>query len=121
MPPDQPSAGAPAPTTPGATDLVISGTDGAGGTIRWHLTCDPPGGDHPDPEGACRALEDHGAQALPPVAKDRVCTQVYGGPEVATVQGTWHGRPVLTTFSRTDGCQIGRWNALAALLPPVGT
>lgn len=107
-----------APTT--GTELVVVGTDGSGTRVSWRLTCDPPDGDHPDPEGACRALAEAGERALPPVAKDRVCTQVYGGPETATVTGTWRGQPVLSSFTRTDGCQIARWQSLAALLPSIG-
>ena len=99
----------------------MEGTDGSGARVRWRLTCDPPVGDHPDPDAACRVLAEAGERALPPVSKDRVCTQVYGGPERATVNGTWRGQPVSSTFSRTDGCQIARWNALAALLPPTGS
>lgn len=110
--------GSSAPTT--GTELVVVGTDGSGARVRWRLTCEPPGGDHPDPEAACRVLAEAGDRALPPVRKDRVCTQVYGGPETATVSGTWRGQPVVSSFSRTDGCQIARWDALAALLPTTG-
>ena len=108
-------------STGGATALTVTGTDATGATTTWRLTCDPPGGDHPDPAAACAALDERGAGALPPVDKGRVCTQVYGGPEVATVTGTWRGQTVLATFARTDGCQTARWDALAALLPPAGT
>ena len=124
------ASGAPSPTagpstgpTPPAADsaLVVSGTDASGRRYRWNLTCDPPGGDHPTPAEACRALAEHGATALPPVAKDRACTQVYGGPETATVSGTWRGATVLSSFKRTNGCEIGRWNALVGLLPRAGS
>jgi hypothetical protein len=99
----------------------VAGTDGSGTRFTWRLTCDPAGGDHPDPATACRVLAEAGERSLPPVAKDRACSQVYGGPQTATVSGTWRGQPVLSTFTRTDGCQIGRWNALVGLLPPAGT
>lgn len=45
----------------------------------------------------------------------RVCTQVYGGPEVATVTGTVDGTDVDATFSREDGCAIARFDAVAPL------
>lgn len=112
---------APAPSPVAETRLTVTGTDATGARTTWTLTCDPAGGDHPDPAAACAALDERGATALPPVDKGRVCPQVYGGPEVATVSGTWRGRSVLATFSRTDGCQTARWDALAALLPPSGT
>lgn len=107
------------PSAP-ASELVISVTDGSGAQLVWKLTCDPPGGDHPDPEAACRALDTHSA-ALRPVAKDRSCAQVYGGPEKATITGTWRGERVFSTLSRTNSCEIARWAALRGLLPPGGT
>ncbi|MDQ1664417.1 MAG: Subtilisin inhibitor-like, partial [Actinomycetota bacterium] len=38
----------------GAADLTIVVVDGAGASTTHHLTCAPPGGDHPSPEVACR-------------------------------------------------------------------
>jgi len=106
-------------TTParGPTDLTVVAGDGSGTSTTWRLTCDPPGGDHPDAEAACAALAAHGATALPPVPKDQVCTMVYGGPQTATVTGTWRGERVSASFNRTNGCEISRWESLAALLP----
>jgi len=119
-----PSEQSPAPSTTdratGATDLTIVLDDGSGSTRTWRLTCDPAGGTHPDAAAACKALEDHGATALPPVPKDRMCTQIYGGPEKATVKGTWRGKPVNSAFSKTNGCEISRWKSMAGLLPATG-
>ena len=44
-----------------------------------------------------------------------MCTQQYGGPQVAVVTGTFHGRPVHSRFSLTDGCEIARWRSMAPL------
>jgi hypothetical protein len=107
-------------TVSSAAELTIVVDDGQGSTTTWRLTCDPPGGDHPDPAAACDALAAHGERALPPVAKDRACSQVYGGPQTATVSGTWRGRAVNSRFSLVDGCQIARWKSLVGLLPPAG-
>jgi hypothetical protein len=110
---------APAPTA--ETDLTIVVNTGSGATKTWRLTCSPPGGTHPDPEAACRALQSNGTVALPPVPKDKACTQIYGGPETATITGTWQGKPVMSTFARNDGCQISRWKLMQGLLPPGGS
>jgi hypothetical protein len=124
--PESPSSAASSATSsdssaePGDTDLTIVITDGSGSTKTWRLTCNPAGGTHPDPQAACRALEDNGAAALPPVPKDKACTQIYGGPETATVTGTWKGQRVTSKFARNDGCQISRWKLMAGLLPPGG-
>ena len=88
-----------------------------GPVTTWTLTCDPPAGTHPDPAGACRAL-DAARDPFAPVPADLLCTQVYGGPETAEITGTWHGAPVSATYRRTDGCEIARWAALAAVLAP---
>jgi hypothetical protein len=125
--PETPSSATPEESTTatpgenGATDLTIVSRDGSGKTSTWRLTCDPPGGTHPNPQAACRVLEANGAVALPPVAKDKVCTQIYGGPETATVTGTWQGQHVESRFARNDGCQISRWKLMEGLLPRAGT
>ena len=46
-----------------------------------------------------------------------MCTQQYGGPETATITGTWQGEPVNSTLSRKNGCEIARWDALKDVLP----
>ena len=106
--------------TPEATDLMIMVDDGTGTKITWTLSCDPPGGTHPDPAAACRALQANGAKALPPVRKDVACTQVYGGAQTATITGTWQGQRVRSSLSRVNGCEISRWDLLRGLLPPGG-
>jgi Subtilisin inhibitor-like len=100
------------------TDLTIVVNDGSGSTVTWRLTCHPTGGTHPNPEAACRALETSGAAALPPVAEDQACAQIYGGPETANITGTWQGKQIMSSFARNDGCQINRWKLMEGLLPP---
>jgi len=96
---------------------VSSGIDAE--STSWTLTCDPPGGTHPDAESACRVL-DEAEHPFAPVPADMACTQVYGGPETATITGTWDGDPVAASYKRTDGCEIARWDALSAVLAPPG-
>lgn len=45
----------------------------------------------------------------------QMCTQQYGGPEVATVTGTLGDEQVDATFSRQDGCAIGAFDAASPL------
>jgi hypothetical protein len=122
-----PSSGNPSGTgssaaVPGAaatTALTVLVDDGEG-TVTWLLTCDPVGGDHPEAEAACRALDRSGAKALPPVPRGRLCTQVFQGPEVASISGTWKGQRVDSRFNLRNGCEVGRWKALTGLLPAIG-
>lgn len=106
-------------------DLTISVTmtsDGETSTYRLACLGDTATltGD-PAPAGAdamCLALND---DAL----KDRLllgdlseaCSLQYGGPEKATVTGTFDGDVVDTEFHRTDGCGIGDWGAMSGVLP----
>jgi hypothetical protein len=55
-----------------------------------------------------------------PTAADQPCTEIYGGPGKATVTGTLDGAAVNATFSRSNGCEIARWEKLVAagLIPP---
>jgi hypothetical protein len=107
------------PTTPAQTALTVSvkATPSAA-TTTWKLTCDPVGGDHPAAQAACAALaaaKKKAADPFAPTPKDQMCTQIYGGPQVATVTGTWQGKPVNSTFSRKNGCEIQRWSDLAPM------
>jgi hypothetical protein len=118
--PDTPSEPA-TPSQTGGTDLTIVINNRSSSSVTWRLTCNPPGGTHPDPEAACHALVANGAVALPPVPQDKACTQIYGGPETASITGTWQGQPVMSRFARNDGCEISRWKLMEGLLPPGGT
>ena len=55
-------------------------------------------------------------QVFEPTPGDVACTQQYGGPEKATVKGTFNGEPVDASFSRQNGCEIARWEDAAPLL-----
>ena len=90
--------------------------EGQGTAVTATLTCDPAGGDLPDPAAACAALA-AGADALAPVPADAVCTELYGGPEEARITGTLDGEPVDASLSRANGCEIDRWERLRPLLP----
>ena len=71
----------------------------------------------PDPAGAVAAVEQFGEDVFfPRPGPPKLCTQQYGGPQVAVVTGTDNGRPVNLTFRRTDGCEISRRRAMAPLL-----
>jgi hypothetical protein len=94
------------------------------GPITRTLTCDPPGGDVPNAAAACttvaRVAAAKGGDAFAPTPKQQMCTQIYGGPQTATIKGTWKGRKVDATFGRKNGCEVKRWNDLAALFGPLG-
>jgi len=98
--------------------VTVSHSGRADGT--YELRCHPGRGSHPDPAGACGTLDRRttwGRDPFAPVPPRSLCTMQYDGPATAHVTGTWAGRPVDTTYSRGDGCQIARWDKLVPLLP----
>jgi hypothetical protein len=110
--------------SPAATSLTITVEPGASAaTQTYTLTCDPSGGEHPDPDNACAALEDAGAaevNPLDPVAPELACTEIYGGEQTAVVEGTVAGEPIRAEFSRINGCEISRWDVLLPVLVEPG-
>jgi len=102
-----------------ATSLNITvWPDGAGnpGKHSYTLRCAPVGGTLPHRAAACTNLmKTHSPFAPTPMGM--ACTQIYGGPEEALVTGRLRGRLVRAHFSRTDGCEIARWNRVRFLFP----
>jgi hypothetical protein len=96
-----------------ATSLTIVVTpDNGADPSTYRLTCDPAGGDHPQPSEACDALAAAGAGVFEAVPADTSCAAVFGGPQTATVTGTYDGKDVDASFSRKDSCEIERWEKL---------
>ncbi|MBB5998873.1 SSI family serine proteinase inhibitor [Streptomonospora salina] len=85
----------------------------------WRLTCEPAGGDHPAPDDACADLaEAGGADAFDDVPENSPCTFIYGGPQVARVEGHVGDTPIDTEITRADGCELQRYDDLGAVLAP---
>jgi hypothetical protein len=104
--------------------LTLSSEDGRRGRPREaHLSCAPGAeratgylSDRPAVDLCRRARALSGFLTSPP-PRDRVCAEVYGGPQTAHIIGNLEGRPVDRRFARTDSCEIADWNRAAALLP----
>ena len=88
--------------------------------VSWTLRCNPTGGSLPRPARACARLLAGGVQLFARTPKNAVCTEMYGGPQRARVVGTVRGRLVRSTFSRTNGCEIARWQRISPWLVPPG-
>ena len=73
----------------------------------------------PTDSQACGAAAGVSAADLRRTGGDVACTQIYGGPEEASIKGEIRGEPVNATFTRTDGCEISRWESVKALLDEV--
>ena len=112
-------------------DLSISFTDAAGNLAEYRLAClgdtatftgDVPFG--VDAATACLSVATDTARMLldPDVMVDRMCTEIYGGPETATVGGLLDEFEVGYEINRTNGCGIDDWERVfAGLVPPPAT
>ena len=96
--------------------------DGARGPRRRRARAREAGADPCDAGGrpGCAAAAGLRPADFEPTPDDVACTELFGGPETATVTGTLDGREVDARFARNDGCEIARWEKVAALLEPAG-
>ena len=112
-------------TTPPFTAAlqITIGTDARPAEFTAELTC----GDSATASGyladtagtACDLLassEDARRLLVDGPPADRVCTQIYGGGEVANITGSIGGAAVSATVNRSNGCGIADWELLQPLL-----
>src|SRR5919106_260237 len=105
----------PEPAAPSETTLTISvwpeGRAAGKPTVR-RLECPAQASDP-----ACARLAELGPEAFAPVPGDAACTQIYGGPQEARVEGAIDGTPIDADLSRSNGCEIARWDDVRAIMP----
>jgi hypothetical protein len=97
----------PAASSASTSLLVIVDADGDGPGAPKQARCS---------EGSCPAVP---AAAFEPASKRMACTDIYGGPQTASVEGTLRGRAVSARFTRQNGCEIARWQRAEPLLGTV--
>jgi hypothetical protein len=90
------------------------GADGAAEPRTLELQCAEP-----TDSQACGAAAGISAADVRETPDDTACTMQFGGPEEATITGTIRGDEIDASFSRTDGCEITRWEKVQALLAEV--
>ena len=107
-----------APSGGGIADVVVrvddDGAKGPDGARELTLKCATPA-----QSTACGAAAGVSTADLAPTAGDKACTQIYGGPQTASITGTLRGEHVDARFKRTDGCEIARWEHVQPLLSEV--
>lgn len=112
-----------AAATAATTELKISyWSQGTGRSVpqKWTLRCNPAGGTLPRPGSACTKLAGMRNPFAPP-RSDLVCTDQYGGPQVAVIAGTFRGSRIWVKLQNRNGCEISRFKSLAFLVPTFGT
>ena len=110
-----------------ATSLRVEVRAAPGATARRAtLTCDgspAATGFITDSRAACDLVtgdDNARARLVAGAPAQRVCTQLYGGPQQAQVTGRISGRAVDVTVTRADGCGVADWSLLQPLLGPPG-
>jgi hypothetical protein len=108
--------GQPPPTTQ-LTVRVDPDGDGPEKAEQARISCGLESGERGSP---CAAAAQLRPAAFEPTPDDVACTELFGGPETATISGTLSGEQVEGRFSRQNGCEIARWEKVSALLAEAG-
>ena len=90
------------------------GARGAGQPRELKLECAKP-----TDSQACGAAAGVSAADVRETGGDTACTEIYGGPEEASIRGKIRGQTIDATFKRTNGCEISRWERVKSLLAEV--
>jgi hypothetical protein len=102
------------PMAPRLADLTVT-VDHGSKTKRAAVRCAAA-----EDSDVCRAVAALKAEAFEPTPGHVACTEIYGGPETATITGTLRGEPIDARFSRENGCEIARWLTARPLLDAAG-
>jgi len=108
--------GKPAPATQ-LTVRVDPDGDGPAEPKQARVLCDQEADERGSPCAAAKRLR---PADFEPTPGDVACTELFGGPETATISGTLERERVEGRFSRHDGCEIARWEKVSALLAEAG-
>jgi hypothetical protein len=104
--------------SPSLANLVVrvddDGPRGAAPARELTLHCSVP-----TDSAACGAAAGVSEADLAPTPGATACTQLYSGPETASIRGTLRGNRVDARFSRVNGCETARWENVKDLLAEV--
>ncbi|RJU02074.1 hypothetical protein D6T65_05530 [Arthrobacter frigidicola] len=112
---------APPPSASGTRLAVTIQESADAEPVEYILECvegrPGPGTSLPNAEAACTVVSRLGVKFFTAIPdKNIVCTEIYGGPQTASITGTVDGKPVRARFARTNGCEISRWDAVKEIL-----
>lgn len=102
----------------GLANLVVrvdaDGAKGPGAARELKLDCGSS-----SQSAACGVAAHVSDADLAPTPGTTACSQLYGGPETASIRGMLRGERVDASFSRINGCEIARWQHVKPLLGEV--
>ena len=105
--PVEPAAGG----TSVSVTLDPDGPDGKEKVLTEEVSCEDESDD-----AACQAIAEIDVDTLDPVSPNSACTEIYGGPDTASLEGTIDGEEVSVELNRGNGCEIERSDAAVPLL-----
>ena len=108
--------GRPAPMTQ-LTVRVDPDGDGPETAKQARILCDQEPVERGSPCAAAAKLR---PADFEPTPDDVACTELFGGPETATISGMLEREQVEGRFARNNGCEIARWEKVSALLAEAG-
>ncbi len=89
----------------------------------------PEGSDEPETEEvSCEEVSDDavvlgdrgtGVGDFDPTPADQACTELFGGPDTATLEGEISGEDVDAELTRANGCEIERFDSRGPAAPGV--
>lgn len=91
----------------------------AGTSVKLTLVCPSRSYAPAGTPAVCAKLSRVDSSVFAPVPAGTACTEIYGGPQLASVRGTLDGSAIDARFNRSDGCEIERWQTLGFLLNAV--
>ena len=91
--------------------LDPDGPDGKKPEMTEEVSCDDSSDD-----AVCLAVAEIDVDALAPVSPDTACTELFGGPDTVSLEGTIEGEDVDVDLTRANGCEIERFDAAVPLL-----
>jgi hypothetical protein len=89
------------------TTLTLTVTTQDGDAESVELTCEPPGGTHPNAKSACTEIlaAQGDFESLPGDQEVTACTMEYR-PVVASAEGTWRNEPVSWEHEFGNACTL---------------
>jgi hypothetical protein len=102
----------------GVGDIVVrvdpDGPHGPAAARTLRLRCTDA-----DQSEACGAAAGVSAADLRPTPSGVACSQIFRGPQTASIVGILRGERVDAHFARNNGCEVTRWDRVADLLSEV--
>jgi hypothetical protein len=112
---DEEDSGGGSSAPEGATALKVTldpdGPEGAEDEMTEEVSCEAGADD-----AVCRAVADIDVDALGPVSPNTACTEIFGGADTASLEGTIEGEEVDADLTRANGCEIERFDQVVPLL-----